>query len=73
MQKVIWVCQLDEDIQAEIRRDAIATMQKYTDYTDDEIIYEVDNFVMNEKLINIIGYEDGMLDADKYSKYVYGL
>jgi len=68
---VKWVCELDENIQNEIRNDARAILNECTDYTENEITEIIENTIMNEKLVNIIGYEEGMLDADKYSKYVF--
>lgn len=52
-----YVCELSESVQNEIRNDAIARLTSDTDYTMDEIIDIVDNIVMNEKLVNIDGYE----------------
>lgn len=65
-----YVNQLPKDIQDAIKRDAIAILENITDYSHDEIMDIVNNVVMNEKLVNIIGSEDGLLDYDKYSKYL---
>ena len=63
-----WVMDLPIKIQNEILRDAIKIATELCG--DDIYLYELMDNVMNEKLINIIGYEDGMLDADKYWKYL---
>ena len=64
-----WVMDLPIEIQNEILRDAIKIATELCG--DDIYLYELMDNVMNEKLINIIGYEDGLLDADKYKKYLY--
>lgn len=64
-----WVMDLPIKIQNEILRDAIKIATELCG--DDIYLYELMDNVMNEKLINIIGYEDGMLDADKYKWYLY--
>lgn len=77
MQKVKWVCELPESVQNEIRMDAnkiiddLGLTFPLDDITPDR--ESLIDHIMNEKLINIIGYEEGLLDADKYSKYVLGL
>ena len=49
-------------------RDAVNII---TEFCGDEVdLYETVNNVMCEKLVNIIGHEDGLLDADKYWKYL---
>ena len=65
-----YVNQLPKNIQDAIKYDAIVTLAITTDYPYDEIMDIVNNVVMCEKLINIIGCEDGLLDYDKYSKYL---
>lgn len=65
-----YVNQLPKDIQDAIKHDAIAILENTTDYSHDEIMNVVNDVVMNEKLINIVGSEDGLLDYDKYSKYL---
>lgn len=65
-----YVKQLPKNIQDAIKHDAIAMLKNITDYSHDDIMDIVNNVVMNEKLINIIGSEDGLLDYDKYSKYL---
>lgn len=65
-----YVNQLPKDIQNAIKRDAIAILENITNYSHDEIMNIVNDVVMNEKLINIIGSEDGLLDYDKYGKYL---
>ena len=61
-----WVFDLPIEIQNEIVRDVVETATKFCG--DDLYLY--DN-VMCEKLINIIGDEDGMLSPTKYGKYLY--
>ena len=63
-----WVMDLPIKIQNEILRDAIKIATEFCG--DDVYLYELIDNVMNEKLINIIGHEDGLLDADKYWKYL---
>ena len=63
-----WVCELPFDIQNEILRECGRIT---TELCGDDInLYEVVNNVMQEKLVNIIGYEKGLLDADKYYGYL---
>ena len=63
-----WVCDLPIEIQNEILRDAVDIATKVCG--NDVYLYELVNNVMNEKLINIIGHEEGLLDADKYWRYL---
>lgn len=65
-----YVKQLPKDIQDAIKHDAIVILENTTDYSHDEIMNIVDNVVMNEKLINIIGCEEGLLPYDKYCRYL---
>lgn len=69
---VKWVCELPQDVQDELRQDAIDTISYWSDYSMDEVIKIVDEDVMNEKLVNIVGWEDGMLNPEKYNKYIFG-
>lgn len=65
-----YINQLPHDVQMDIAIDAIVTLEENTDYSTHDIVCIVHDVVMNEKLINIIGSEDGLLDYDKYSKYL---
>lgn len=65
-----YVNQLPHDVQMEIAIDAIVTLEENTDYSTHDIVCIVHDIVMNEKLINIIGSEEGLLDYNKYSKYL---
>lgn len=63
-----WVYELPLEIRNEILRDCVEiTTELCGDNVD---LYEVIDNVMREKLVNIIGHEDGLLDADKYWKYL---
>lgn len=63
-----WVYELPLEIQNEILRDCVKIT---TELCGDNVnLYEIVNNVMNEKLINIIGHEKGLLDADKYYGYL---
>lgn len=63
-----WVYELPLEIRNEILRD---TVNIITEFCGDEVdLYEAVDNVMCEKLVNIIGHEDGLLDADKYWKYL---
>lgn len=63
-----WVYELPLKIRNEILRDCVEiTTELCGDNVD---LYEVVDNVMREKLVNIIGHEDGLLDADKYWKYL---
>lgn len=63
-----WVSKLPIEIQNEILRDAVKIATKFCG--DEICLYELVDNVMHEKLINIIGYENGMLSPIKYSKYL---
>lgn len=65
-----YINQLPKDVQNTIKHDAIVKLEKNTDYSHDEIMDIVNNVVMDEKLINVIGNEEGLLSYDKYSKYL---
>lgn len=65
-----YVKQLPPEVQTQIAHDAIAILEKNTDYSTHDIVCIVHDVVMNEKLINIIGCEEGLLDYDKYGKYL---
>jgi hypothetical protein len=63
-----WVYKLPLEIRNEILRDCVEiTTELCGDNVD---LYEVIDNVMREKLVNVIGHEDGLLDADKYWKYL---
>jgi hypothetical protein len=64
-----WIFDLPIEIQNEIVRDVVETATKFCG--DDLYLYELIDNVMCEKLINIIGDEDGMLSPTKYGKYLY--
>ena len=63
-----WVSELPTEIQNEIIKDVVKIATKFCG--DDLSLYELIDNVMREKLINIIGYENGMLSPIKYSKYL---
>ena len=64
-----WVYELPLEIRNEILRDAVNII---TEFCGDEVdLFESIDIVMREKLVNIIGDEKGLLDADKYSKYLW--
>lgn len=63
-----WVSDLPLEIQNEICRDAVEIETKYCSELN---LFDVLEKIHNEKLINIIGHEEGLLDADKYYKYLY--
>lgn len=64
-----WVYELPLEIRNEILRDAVNIL---TECCGDEVdLFESIDIVMREKLVNIIGDEKGLLDADKYSKYLW--
>ena len=82
-----FVCELPQEVQNEIRHDLTDIVKKlgleFPSQIDDVTYCQtIDDYVdeiMNEKLINIIGYEtayiDGeevntLLDFDKYKKYL---
>lgn len=63
-----WVYELPLEIRNEILRDCVEiTTELCGDNVD---LYEVVDNVMREKLVNVIGHEDGLLDANKYWKYL---
>ena len=68
--KVKFICELTDELQSELRDEAIEVMKEHTLYSMDEIMDIVDNYVMNEKLINVVGYEDGLLNPEKWMKYI---
>lgn len=63
-----WVYELPLEIRNEILRDCVEITTELCGNNVD--LYEVVDNVMREKLVNIIGHEDGLLDADKYWKYL---
>ena len=63
-----WVMDLPIEIQNEIIRDVVKITTELCG--DDLYLYELIDNVMCEKLVNVIGHEDGLLDADKYWKYL---
>lgn len=65
-----YIKQLPPEVQAQIAHDAIAILENTTDYSVHDIVCIVHDTVMNEKLINVIGHEEGLLPYDKYSKYL---
>lgn len=66
---VKFVCELPQEVQNEIRKDAKKILNQL-DLSEAEKAETLEN-VMNEKLINIIGYEFGLLDADKYEHLIF--
>lgn len=65
-----YINQLPHDVRVEIAHDAIVKLENTTDYSYETILVIVNTYVMDEKLINIIGHENSLLDYDKYSKYL---
>ena len=65
-----YINQLPHDVRLEIAYDAIVTLENTTDYSYETILVIVNTYIMDEKLINIIGHENSLLDYDKYSKYL---
>lgn len=63
---MIWVYELPLEIQSEIRNEIFNILIKL----GVDNIEEATERAMNEKLINIIGHEEGLLDAHKYWKYL---
>ena len=63
---MIWVYELPLEIQSEIRNEVFNILIKL----GVDNIEEATERAMNEKLINIIGHEEGLLDAHKYWKYL---
>lgn len=63
---MIWVCELPLEIQSEIRNEVFNILIKL----GVDNIEEATERAMNEKLIDIIGHEEGLLDAHKYWKYL---
>lgn len=64
-----WVCELPCEIQRELKHDAEMILRD-VGYTGEELEEALER-VMNEKLVNIIGYEYGELPAEKYGKYIF--
>lgn len=65
-----YINQLPHEVRMEIAYDAIVTLENTTDYSYETILVIVNTYVMDEKLINILGCEEGLLSYDKYSKYL---
>ena len=65
---MVWVFQLPAGVQRELREDAKQILQKIE---CSENIEDALNRVMCEKLVNVIGDEDGLLPAEKYGKYIW--
>lgn len=66
-----YIKQLPPKVQTEIAHDVIRILEENTCCSTNEIVKIVHYEVMNSKLIDIIGSEeDGLLDYDKYSKYL---
>lgn len=67
-----WVCELPMDVQCELRKDAYEILARVFDgEVDDEALDTMVSDVMNEKLINVVGYADGELPYEKYGKYLW--
>lgn len=64
-----WVYELPDTVRKELMTEAEAILVE-CGYTG-ESLREALNTVANEKLINIIGHEYGLLDADKYAQYIF--
>ena len=65
---MVWVFQLPAGVQRELREDARQILQRLECC---ENIEDTLNRVMCEKLVNVIGDEDGLLPAEKYGKYIW--
>ena len=65
---MVWVFQLPAGVQRELREDARQILQGIE---CDEDIEDALDRVMCEKLINVIGDEDGLLPVEKYGKYLW--
>lgn len=63
-----WVYQLPTEVQRELREDA---RQMLEDIELGEDIEDALDRVMCEKLVNVVGYEGGLLSPDKYGKYMF--
>lgn len=72
--RYIYVNQLPPQVRAEIRRDAYRiNMEWYgDDITKEEHEYFVEECVLCSKVRDVMGHEDGMLNADKYSRWLRG-
>lgn len=64
---VRWICELPAEVQAELKKDAIEELKKYYNPCD---LYGVLDDIMNERLIDVVGCEPGMLSPEKYGKYL---
>lgn len=65
--KIKWVCELPLEIQAEIQNEIY---DLFIEIGIDNLEESVER-AMNEKLINIIGSEYGLLPYEKYAKYIF--
>lgn len=65
--KIKWVCELPLEIQAEIQNEIY---DLFIEIGIDNLEESVER-AMNEKLINIIGSEYGLLSYEKYAKYIF--
>jgi hypothetical protein len=65
---MVWVFQLPAGVQRELREDARQILQRLECCED---IEDALDRVMCEKLVNVIGDEDGLLPAEKYGKYIW--
>lgn len=63
-----WVWQLPQEVQDELREDARAILNE-TELGED--IEDALDRVMCEKLIDIVGREDGLLPLEKYQKHMF--
>ena len=63
-----WVWQLPQEVQNELREDARAILNETELGEDTE---DALDRVMCEKLIDIVGCEDGLLSLEKYQKYMF--
>lgn len=65
---MVWVFQLPAGVQRELREDAKQILQGIE---CSENIEDALDRVMCEKLVNVIGDEEGLLSAEKYGKYIW--
>lgn len=64
-----WICELPEEVQREIKADATRILTEAG--LDAGELAEALDRVMNEKLVNVVGYDAGELPAEKYGKYIW--
>lgn len=68
MKHYTFICELPGTVQAAMLLDAVKIWNAY----GVEITTGLIHHFMGEKIANVIGYEEGLLPAEKYNKYVFG-